>query len=107
MIAATLDIAWSEENENIIASSGGDGSIKLWDLGAPPNMNPIRHLAAHQREVPCLDWNANNTQLFLSTSWDDTIKLWSVRDQMPLRSFERHTYCVYCAKWCVDCWSAS
>lgn len=27
-----FDIAWSEVHENQIASAGGDGSIKLWDI---------------------------------------------------------------------------
>ena len=27
-----FDVAWSEMHENQIASAGGDGSIKLWDI---------------------------------------------------------------------------
>lgn len=99
--AATLDVAWSEENENLVASACGDGSVKLWDVSAPPERNPVRHFAAHEREVPCVDWSAAHAHLFLSSSWDDTIRLWSVHDPAPLRSFERHTYCVYCVKWCA------
>jgi peroxin-7 len=84
-----------------VATCCGDGSVKIWDAVAPPNLNPIRHLAAHSKEVVSLDWNTNHTQLFLSSSWDDTIKLWSAQALEPIRSFERHTYCVYAVKWCV------
>jgi peroxin-7 len=100
--AATLDVAWSEANDNIVASCGGDGSVKLWDLSKPPHLNPIRSVRAHTKEAVCLDWNANNTALFLSTSWDDTARLWDAGGgREPLRAFERHTYCVYATKWCA------
>ena len=94
-------MAWSEENDNIVASCSGDGSVKLWDLSAPPNVNPIRNLAQHSKEVVALDWNTNHTQLFLSSSWDDTVKLWNAQEGQAVRSFERHTYCVYGVKWCA------
>lgn len=96
--AASLDIAWSEENENILASCSGDGTIKIWDLVAP--QNPIRSIQAHGKEISSLDWNSNNTSVFLSSSWDDTVKLWNFSNCICVRSFDRHTYCVYSAKWC-------
>ena len=36
------DCCWSEENENILVSASGDGSVKVWDVAAPPQMNPLR-----------------------------------------------------------------
>lgn len=99
--AATLDVAWSEANENIVASCSGDGSIKLWDVSHGQNARPLRHLSVHTKEAVSLDWNVNHTQLFLSSSWDDTVKLWNATDAACVRSFERHTYCVYAVKWCV------
>jgi peroxin-7 len=99
-----LDVAWSEENENIVASCSGDGSIKLWDLSS--RQNPFRSIPAHSKEVSALDWNTNDTNLFLSSSWDDTVKLWSFADCTCVRSFQRHTYCVYSVKWCESPQSA-
>ncbi len=40
-----------QENENILVSSCGDGSIKVWDVAAPPTANPIRSMQEHTREV--------------------------------------------------------
>ncbi len=45
------DCAWSEDNENILVSASGDGSIKVWDLHAPPTANPLRSFEEHSREV--------------------------------------------------------
>jgi peroxin-7 len=30
-----FDLAWSENHENQLVTSGGDGSIKLWDTTMP------------------------------------------------------------------------
>ena len=43
-----------QENENILASACGDGSIKVWDVAAPPDVNPLRSLEEHTREVSTL-----------------------------------------------------
>ena len=40
-----------QENENILVSSCGDGSVKVWDVAAPPASNPIRSMQEHTREV--------------------------------------------------------
>ena len=32
-------------------SSCGDGSIKVWDVAAPPASNPLRSYQEHSREV--------------------------------------------------------
>merc|ERR1719443_749152 len=73
------DCAWSEDNENILVSASGDGSVKVWDLQAPPQMNPLRSFEEHSHEVYCVDWNLARRDCFLSASWDDTIKLWDLQ----------------------------
>jgi peroxin-7 len=93
------DCAWSEENENILISASGDGSIKVWDLAAPPQANPLRSLEEHRHEVYSLHWNVVRRDCFLSGSWDDTIKLWNLNHPSSLRTFTEHTYCVYAAQW--------
>jgi len=51
------DCCWSEENENILVSASGDGSIKVWDVAAPPQMNPLRSFEEHTHEVYAVHWN--------------------------------------------------
>ena len=70
----------SQENENILVSASGDGSIKVWDLSAPPGANPLRSLEEHTHEVYCVTWQLGGRRDgLLSASWDDTVKLWCVR----------------------------
>ncbi len=45
------DCAWSEENENILLAASGDGSVKVYDLGLPPQANPLRQFHEHKHEV--------------------------------------------------------
>lgn len=40
-----------QENENILLSASGDGSIKVWDVNAPPQANPLRSFEEHKHEV--------------------------------------------------------
>jgi WD40 repeat protein len=37
------------ENENILVSASGDGSVKVWDVAGPPQMNPLRSFEAGTR----------------------------------------------------------
>ena len=93
------DCAWSENNENILLSASGDGSLKIWDLFAPPLANPIRSLEEHTHEVSSVDSNPIRKDCFLSSSWDDSVKLWTIDRPQSLRTFREHTYCVYNATW--------
>ncbi|KIY95151.1 peroxin-7 [Monoraphidium neglectum] len=93
------DVVWSEENENILVGACGDGSIKLYDLAAPSQANPLRSLQEHRRECCCVSWNGRQRDLFLSSSWDDTVKLWSTQRPGSLQTFTGHTYCVYHVAW--------
>ena len=52
---ALYDCAWSEENENHLVSSSGDGSIKLWDTRQ--SGQPVRSWEEHTAEAPSVDWN--------------------------------------------------
>jgi peroxin-7 len=93
------DCTWSEDNENILVSASGDGSVKLWDLAAPPMANPVSNRQEHSHEVASVDWNMVRKDSFLSSSWDDTIRLWTVDSPQSLRAFVEHSYCVYKAVW--------
>lgn len=50
------DCAWSEENEHVVIAASGDGSVKVYDLAAPPMANPLRVFREHKHEVRVLVW---------------------------------------------------
>jgi peroxin-7 len=91
------DCAWSEENENILVSASGDGSVKVWDVQG--HSNPLRSFEEHTHEVYALSWNTIRKDRFLSASWDDTVKMWSLGAPRSLGTFAGHSYCVYAVQW--------
>ncbi|RKP33801.1 WD40-repeat-containing domain protein [Dimargaris cristalligena] len=94
----TFDCSWNELNENQIASCGGDGSIKLWDLTIPNQ--PIRNWREHQREIFSVEWNYTKKDTFLTGSWDTSIKLWRPDQLVSQSTWSEHTQCVYSVSWC-------
>jgi peroxin-7 len=50
------DCTWSEENENILLSGCGDGSLKIWDIQARGG-RPLQNYHEHTKEVYSVDWN--------------------------------------------------
>lgn len=93
------DVAWSEENGAVLAAACGDGSVKVYDLAAPPAANPLRAFREHRHECCSVSWNLQRRDLFASSSWDDTLKVWSLASPGSLQTFAGHTYCVYACAW--------
>jgi len=93
-----FDCAWSEENERILLSASGDGSLKIWDT-AQPSGRPIQSIPAHEKEVYSVHWNPMAKDTFVSGSWDLTAKLWSPRRPAPIMVFAEHTGGIYDTVW--------
>ncbi|KAK5582461.1 hypothetical protein RB653_004046 [Dictyostelium firmibasis] len=93
------DCSWSEENECHVASSSGDGSIKIWDTQAPSGGRPIKSFEEHTKEVYSVDWNLVTKDTFITGSWDQSIKIWNPRTERSLKTFREHRYCIYSAIW--------
>lgn len=93
------DVAWSEASDAVLAAACGDGSLKLYNVAAPPTANPLASFAEHTREVASLSWNVVDRHLLLSGSWDDSVRLWDAAAPRPLATFAGHSYCVYSVAW--------
>jgi len=89
---ALYDLAWSEINENQVAVSTGDGSIKLFDLQV--DQFPVMNFHEHKREAFSVAWNPVTKDTFISSSWDGTVKLWS-----PTRNESLKTLPVGCCTY--------
>ncbi|KAK6171249.1 hypothetical protein SNE40_019477 [Patella caerulea] len=93
-----FDVTWAENNENIVISASGDGTLQIWDINQPKG--PLRVLAEHTKEVNSIDWSQTRDEnLLLSGSWDGTIKLWDIFQERSLSTYKGHDNIVYSVNW--------
>ncbi|XP_072036307.1 peroxisomal targeting signal 2 receptor-like [Amphiura filiformis] len=93
-----FDLAWAENNENLVVTGGGDGAMQLWDITQPKG--PIKSLREHTKEIYSVHWSQTRDQhLILTGSWDKTIKLWDPLHSQSLATFVGHQHIVYSAIW--------
>jgi len=92
-----FDTAWSESHENQLLTAGGDGSVKLFDIGVEPGF-PVAQWQEHGREVFSVHWNLGHKTTFLSSSWDGTVKIWQPEARQSLLTLPIHS-CVYSAQF--------
>ena len=70
-------------NGESIATSGGDGSIILWDVATGEE---VRRFEGHTSGVSKIDFNFDGT-LLTSASGDRTVRLWEVETGEQIRQF--------------------
>lgn len=44
-----FDVTWSENNEHVLVTAGGDGSLQIWDTANPQGL--LQVLKGHTQEV--------------------------------------------------------
>ena len=79
-------VLFSPAAANVLASSSGDYSVKIWD---------VEHRAAkldlkHKDIVQSLSWSADGSQL-VTTSRDKKLRFWDVRQQKPTHEIPGHS----------------
>ncbi|GFS52371.1 coronin-1B [Trichonephila inaurata madagascariensis] len=84
-----LDLQWNPFNDNIIASSSDDCTIKIWyipDEGLKKsNMNqPILDLSGHKRRVGYILWHPTAENILFSVGFDYTIMVWNIGEDGSL-----------------------
>ncbi|KAF4795669.1 Peroxisomal targeting signal 2 receptor [Turdus rufiventris] len=69
-----FDVTWSENNENVLITCSGDGSLQIWDMAK--TKGPLQVYKEHTLEAYSVDWSqTRGEQLVVSGSWDQTAKL--------------------------------
>ncbi|KAK4146398.1 uncharacterized protein C8A04DRAFT_25908 [Dichotomopilus funicola] len=71
--------------ENVLASSSGDYTIKLWDI----TTGQAGHTLKHSDVVQSLSWSANGAML-VTTSRDKKLRVWDVRQEAPVHEYGGH-----------------
>ncbi|MCP4352711.1 MAG: TIR domain-containing protein [Desulfobacterales bacterium] len=82
-------------NGTILATSGGDKSICLWDT---QNKNEIFTLSCDSDEVRCVDFGPDGKILASGTN-DNKIILWSIEDRTEIRTLVGHSKGVFCLEF--------
>jgi coronin-1B/1C/6 len=72
--------------ENILATSSGDYTIKLWDVEAQAPRLTLKHGDI----VQSLSWSANGS-LLVTTSRDKKLRIWDVRQEKPAHEVPGHS----------------
>ena len=71
--------------ENILATSSGDYTIKLWDIQAGSSRLTLKHTDI----VQSLSWSANGA-LMVTTSRDKKLRIWDVRQEKAVHVVPGH-----------------
>ena len=71
--------------ENVLATSSGDYTIKLWDIKAGSPHLTLKHTDI----VQSLSWSANGS-LMVTTSRDKKLRIWDVRQEKPAHVVPGH-----------------
>ncbi|OCK82966.1 DUF1900-domain-containing protein [Lepidopterella palustris CBS 459.81] len=72
--------------ENVLASSSGDYTVKLWDVEAGAAKLNLKH----SDFVQSLSWSANGS-LLVTTSRDKKLRIWDVRQEKPAHEVPGHS----------------
>lgn len=95
-----FDLCWSDTNENVLLTAGGDGFVLVFDIGN--DQGPIVATKAHDREVYSISWcqERTNNHLAASASWDGSLTIWDVMAGCrTVASVSAHNSLIYSAQW--------
>ncbi|KFO32227.1 Peroxisomal targeting signal 2 receptor, partial [Fukomys damarensis] len=93
-----FDVTWSENNEHVLVTCSGDGSLQLWDTAKAAG--PLQVYKEHTQEVYSVDWSqTRGEQLVVSGSWDQTVKVWDPTVGKSLCTFRGHESVIYSTIW--------
>ncbi|KAE8863465.1 hypothetical protein PTNB73_06672 [Pyrenophora teres f. teres] len=71
--------------ENVLASSSGDYTVKVWDVEAGTPQLTLKH----NDIVQSLSWSADGSML-VTTSRDKKLRIWDVRQEKPAQEVPGH-----------------
>ncbi|CAO2628358.1 Peroxisomal targeting signal 2 receptor [Lemmus lemmus] len=90
-----FDVTWSENNEHVLVTCSGDGSLQLWDTAKatgplqvykehtqewdPTVQNSLYTFRGHESVIYSTVWSPHIPGCFASTSGDQTLRIWDMK----------------------------
>lgn len=93
---AVLQIAWDPTGSRL-ASSGTDGTVRIWDLADPFTPLQLALLVGHTGSVHALAWSPDGS-LIASGGEDGAIRIWNARTFKNTLT-RTHTSAIYTLDW--------
>ena len=94
---AVMSICLNEANTNLVASSGADKKVLIWDLNSSPNC-AATSFKEHSDKVQSVKWNKIEENLLASGSFDKTIKIIDTRKKNAIFTYKVNSD-IECIDW--------
>ena len=99
-----LDVAWDPFNDQWIASSSEDTTVKVWEIpldGLKENLDkPLISLeGVHHRKVHQVLWHPLANNILLSASYDPLIVIWNLDTGEAAIEIDCHQDLIYSVAW--------
>ncbi|CAO1615554.1 unnamed protein product [Parajaminaea phylloscopi] len=100
--AEVFSSAWNPTVSGLIASAGGDATVRIWDIPPPGQAHDTpavcKHLpTTHNKDVSALEWNSDGT-LLASGSYDGILRLWTPQGDLHL-VMSMHQGPIFAVRW--------
>ncbi|XP_058970924.1 coronin-1C-like [Pocillopora verrucosa] len=101
-----LDVAWNPFDDNMVASSSEDTTVKIWQiedegLGKVDKCEPLLSLEgfSHQRKVHQILWHPVASNVLLSASFDPKIVIWNLDSGEAAIEIDCHPDLIQSVSW--------
>lgn len=100
-----LDIAWNPFDDNMIASSSEDTTVKIWNI---PDEGLAKEIltepevtleGCHQRKVHQILWHPVAANILLSASFDPLIVIWNLETAEAVKEIDCHPDLIFSVSW--------
>lgn len=98
-----LDIAFSPFNDNILASSSEDCTIKIWQIPeggvTKDQTDAVQVLSGHGRKAGTVNFNPVANNVLATSALDFKVKIWDIETGDEKHSVEGHTNIIQSVDW--------
>uniref|UniRef100_A0A8C5P093 Peroxin-7 n=1 Tax=Jaculus jaculus TaxID=51337 RepID=A0A8C5P093_JACJA len=111
-----FDVTWSENNEHVLVTCSGDGSLQLWDTAKatgplqvykehtqewdPTVGNSLCTFRGHESVIYSTIWSPHIPGCFASASGDQTLRVWDVKAAGVRIVIPAHQAEILSCDWC-------